>query len=85
MSYAIRLDLFSNFLNDPQNIDIYSDHVLLLKVNPWLTTSISVTMIYDDDITLTKSPEIIDQVEVPNLGPGLQLKQVLSVGISIKV
>ena len=37
ISYAVRLDLFSNFLDNPQNIDVYSDHVLLLKVNPWLS------------------------------------------------
>lgn len=85
VSYAVRLDLFSNFLNDPQNIDIYSDHVLLMKVNPWLTTSISATLIYDDDVTLTKNPEFINGVAIPNIGPGLQLKQVLSVGLSITV
>ncbi len=85
ISYAMRLDLFSNFLNDPLNIDIYSDHVLLLKVNPWLSTSISATIIYDDDITLTKTPELIEGVLRPNIGPGLQLKQVLSVGLSIQV
>ena len=85
ISYTMRLDLFSNFLNNPENIDVYSDHVLMLKINPWLTTSISATLIYDDDITLTKRPELIDQLEVPNIGPGLQLKQVLSVGVSIQV
>ena len=85
ISYAVRLDLFSNFLDNPQNIDVYSDHVLLLKVNPWLSTSISATLIYDDDIQLTKIPEVIEGVLVPNIGPGLQLKQVLSVGLSIQV
>jgi hypothetical protein len=85
ISYAVRLDLFSNFLDNPQNIDVYSDHVLLLKVNPWLSTSISATLIYDDDIQLTKNPEVIEGVLVPNIGPGLQLKQVLSVGLSIQV
>ncbi len=85
ISYAVRLDLFSNFLDNPQNIDIYSDHVLTLKVNPWLSTTISATMIYDDDIQLTKNPEVIEGVLVPNIGPGLQLKQVLSVGLSIQV
>lgn len=85
ISYAVRLDLFSNFLDNPQNIDIYSDHVLTLKVNPWLSTTISATLIYDDDIMLTKNPEIFEGVLTPNVGPGLQLKQVLSVGLSIQV
>ena len=85
ISYAVRIDLFSNFLDNPENIDIYSDHVLTLKVNPWLSTTISATMIYDDDIQLTKHPEVIEGISVPNIGPGLQLKQVLSVGLSIQV
>lgn len=85
ISYALRLDLFSNFLDNPENIDIYSDHVLTLKVNPWLSTTISATLIYDDDIQLTKNPEVIEGISVPNIGPGLQLKQVLSVGLSIQV
>ena len=57
----------------------------MLKVNPWLSTSISATIIYDDDIQLTKTPELIEGVLTPNIGPGLQLKQVLSVGLSIQV
>lgn len=85
IQYAIRLDLFSNYLINPENIDIYTDHVLTLKVNPWLTTSISATLIYDDDITITKNPKDVDGVEVPNVGPGLQMKQVLSVGVSLKI
>lgn len=85
ISYAIRLDLFSNFMDKPENIDVYSDHIISLKVNSWLTTTISATLIYDDDISLTKSPEDIDGTLVPNIGPGLQLKQVLSVGLSLTI
>lgn len=85
IGYAIRLDLFSNFMDNPQNIDIYSDHVLSLKVNSWLTTTISATVIYDDDIALTKNPEEVDGVIIPNIGPGVQLKQVLSVGLSLNI
>ena len=85
ISYAVRLDLFSNFMDNPQNIDIYSDHVIALKVNSWLTTTISATFIYDDDITLTKNPEEVNGIFVPQVGPGLQLKQVLSVGLSLSI
>ena len=72
-------------MDNPQNIDIYSDHVLSLKVNSWLTTTISATLIYDDDISLTKKPEEVDGVIIPNIGPGVQLKQVLSVGLSLNI
>ena len=85
ISYSLRLDLFSNFLDNPQNIDVYSDHLISLKINTWLTTTISATLIYDDDISLTKNPQEIDGALVPNIGPGLQLKQVLSVGLSLTI
>jgi hypothetical protein len=85
ISYDVRLDFFSNFMDNPQNIDIYSDHVIALKVNSWLTTTISATFIYDDDITLTKNPQEVDGTFVPQIGPGLQLKQVLSVGLSLNI
>jgi hypothetical protein len=85
ISYSLRLDLFSNFMDNPQNIDVYSDHLISLKINTWLTTTISATLIYDDDISLTKNPQEIDGALVPNIGPGLQLKQVLSVGLSLTI
>ena len=85
ISYSLRLDLFSNFMDNPQNIDVYSDHLISLKINTWLTTTISATLIYDNDISLTKNPQEIDGALVPNIGPGLQLKQVLSVGLSLTI
>ena len=85
ISYSLRLYLFSNFMDNPQNIDVYSDHLISLKINTWLTTTISATLIYDDDISLTKNPQEIDGALVPNIGPGLQLKQVLSVGLSLTI
>ena len=84
VSYSMRLDLFSNFLNNPQNIDLFTDQTLNLKVNPWLTTTISASLIYDDDVTLEKNPVIVEGVSVAQYGPGMQLKEVLSVGVSVK-
>jgi hypothetical protein len=84
ITYAIRLDLFTNFIERPENIDIFSDHVLTLKVNDWLSTTISAALIYDDDVMLNKEPIEIEGQMVPQQGPGIQLKEVLAVGISIK-
>ena len=84
ITYAIRLDLFTNFIESPENIDIFSDHVLTLKVNDWLSTTISAALIYDDDVMLNKEPIEIEGQLVPQQGPGIQFKEVLAVGISIK-
>ena len=52
VTYAVRLDLFSNYLEEPEAVDIFSDHVLTLKVNDWLSTTLGLTLIYDKDVQL---------------------------------
>jgi len=47
-----RLDLYSNYLKDPQNIDVYWTNIIALKVNNWLTVTYSLDVIYDDDIRI---------------------------------
>lgn len=83
-----QLDLFSNYLNKPGNIDVNWTGLLELKVNELLRTTVSVHLIYDDDVTLEKEPsrtEIVDGVSttIPAVvGPGTQFKEVLSIGLS---
>ncbi|MEP6674644.1 MAG: DUF3078 domain-containing protein [Ferruginibacter sp.] len=65
--YSGRLDLFSNYKRNPQNVDIYFTNLLTMNFNKWLGTTISVDMIYDDDvIQKTQLKEI--------LGVGLSAK-----------
>jgi hypothetical protein len=49
-TYTTRLDLFSNYKRNPQNIDVYFTNLLAMKFNKWLGTTISLDMVYDDDI-----------------------------------
>ncbi len=49
-SYTGRLDLFSNYKRNPQNVDILFTNLLTLKFNKWLGSTVSLDMIYDDDI-----------------------------------
>lgn len=66
-TYTSRLDLFSNYKRNPQNVDVYFTNLLTMKFNKWLATNISVDMIYDDDvIKKTQLKEI--------LGIGLTVK-----------
>jgi hypothetical protein len=89
VTYAVRMDLFSNFLKDPQNVDVFMDHLLTLKVNSILTTTVSATLLYDHDVQLQKSDPVLNPdgtVLVPaRSGPGVQFREVLSVGLSLKL
>ena len=49
-TYTGRLDLFSNYKRNPQNVDLFFTNLLVLKFNKWLGSTISVDMIYDDDV-----------------------------------
>lgn len=66
-AYSGRLDLFSNYKRNPQNVDVLFNNLLILKYNSWLATSISVDILYDHDIVAkTQLKEI--------LGIGLSFK-----------
>ncbi|MEO6901729.1 MAG: DUF3078 domain-containing protein [Bacteroidia bacterium] len=77
-----KIDLFSNYLHNPQNIDINWEVLIALKVNKFLTTSISTQLLYDDDvkISIDKNKDGI----VDAIGPRTQFKEVLAVGLSYK-
>ena len=92
VTWTHQVDLFSNYLNEPGNVDINWTGLLELRVNESLRTTISTHLIYDDDVVLEKSPartEINDQgveVNVPaRLGPGTQFKEVISVGFAYQL
>jgi len=78
ISYAGRLDLFSNYLKDPQNIDVYMTNMLLMKVTRLITVSLSLDMIYDNDIaSIDKNGNA--------RGPRTQLKQMLGIGLAYSI
>jgi hypothetical protein len=65
--YTGRLDLFSNYRRNPQNVDILFTNLLALKFNKWLGTTVSLDVLYDDDVLKeTQMKEI--------LGLGLTIK-----------
>lgn len=77
-----RLDLFSNYLVDPQNIDVNWETLVAMKVNKWLTVNFSTHLIYDHDIDIAVDSN--DDGVTDYSAPRTQFKQVLSVGFSYK-
>jgi hypothetical protein len=66
-TYNSRLDLFSNYKRKPQNVDVYFTNLLTMKFNTWLGTTVSLDLLYDDDV--------ISKVQLKEiLGIGLTLK-----------
>lgn len=77
VNLTTKLELFSDYLNNPQNIDINWDTMLKMQVNSWLAASVGMLLLYDHDTPVTDKDG--------NIGPRTQVKEVLSVGITYKI
>jgi hypothetical protein len=80
ISYQTNLGLFSNYANNPTNIDVNWDNILNMKVNKYISASITTSLIYDDDISIIETNENTGDQDV--LGPRTQFKYVLGVGFA---
>lgn len=75
VSYTGKLDLFSNYKHNPQNIDLYMTNLFAAKISKVLSVTYSLSLIYDDDIRQFG----------PNLDePRLQLQSLIGVGLLVK-
>jgi hypothetical protein len=75
ITYKSRLDLFSNYNHNPENIDLYMTNIFSAKLSKSLSVNYSLDMIYDDDVKLFGSSKI---------SPALQIKSILGVGFVVK-
>lgn len=77
VDFQTRLDLFSNYLKNPQNVDVNWNMKFDLKINKYLATTFETTLKYDDDT------KYIDGNRVTH-GARTQIKQFLGVGLTYK-
>lgn len=66
------LGLFSNYLHNPQNIDVNWDFRINMKINKYLSANLITNMIYDDDIAIDGKNSLV------------QFKQLFGAGFSYK-
>lgn len=81
VSVQTQLDLFSNYVEDPQNIDVNWDFLLNMKVNEWLSASLSTNLIYDHDIDVTLEENA--DGEALRTGPRTQFRQIFGAGLNV--
>jgi len=81
--FTTKLDLFSNYANNPQNIDIFWDNSLLIKVGKYLGVNFGFTLVYDHDIMIGVDQNADGIIEAT--GPRTQMKQVFGFGLSYKL
>lgn len=76
ITYKGRLDLFSNYGHNPQNIDINMNNIFIAKLSKVLSATWSIDIIYDDDVRLFGKT---------HTSPALQLKSLIGVGLLVKL
>ena len=80
IDFSTKLELFSNYLNHPERIDVDWQNMLVLKVNSWLNANLSTHLIYDYDI-----PFYNDVTGEKIEGSKVQFKEVLAIGIMVNL
>jgi len=71
------LDLYSNYLKNFGNIDVNWNVLITMKVTKWMATTISTSLIYDDDVKIHDLQG--------KTGPRTQFKENIGVGLSYKI
>lgn len=75
VQYRGRLDLFSNYKHNPQNVDLFMTNVFSVKLSKLLAATWNIDLIYDDDVRLFGKNAH---------SPALQIKSLIGVGLQAK-
>ncbi|WP_159521361.1 DUF3078 domain-containing protein [Sunxiuqinia indica] len=85
VSLETKLDLFSNYLDKPENIDVHWDVLINMKINDYLSANLITNLIYDDDVDIavdSNNNGVIDDAD--DRSPRVQFKELFGVGLSFK-
>ena len=73
VGFRTKLDLFSNYSENPGNIDVNWEVMIAMKINKYLSANINTQLVYDDDINAPGKN-----------GPRVQFKEVFGLGFAYK-
>ncbi|MBI9055728.1 MAG: DUF3078 domain-containing protein [Bacteroidales bacterium] len=78
VTFNSTLGLFSNYIDNPQNVDIDWKVLINMKINNYLSANLNTHLIFDDDIA-----SIDDKTGLPG-GAKVQFKEIFGVGLTYK-
>ena len=80
ITFQTVLELFSNYVNNPENIDVNWSTLTTFKVNKFISATLATQLIYDDDVKVLRS----SGDRKGTFGPDIQFKQVMAIGFTYK-
>jgi hypothetical protein len=81
------LDLFSNYSNNPENIDVVFNNLITFKINKYFTANIISQMLYDDEIIIKYDWDKDGKYDTKDKdinGPRLQALTTFAIGFGMK-
>jgi hypothetical protein len=85
VAFTTKIDLFSNYADKPQNIDVSWETLIAMKVNKYISVNLNTHLLYDDNIKVPfdrNNDGIMSAGEV--VGSKIQFKEIFGVGFSYK-
>ena len=79
INFFTRLELFSNYLREPQNVDVIWETMWTFKVNDWFAANLNTILLYDHDIDIARTEDGVAKV-----GPTTQFKEAFGLGLTYK-
>jgi hypothetical protein len=85
ISFTTKIDLFSNYLKNPQNIVVNWENMITMKVNKYISASFITALIYDDKIKVPFDKNNDGTIAAGEaVGSKIQFKEIIGVGFSYK-
>ena len=84
VNLSAKMELFSNYLKNPQNVAMNFEVLIGMKVNKYLTANLGTQLIYDDIIPVPVVNDVSGVKVITGSGPRLQMKEVFGIALSAK-
>ena len=76
-----KLDLFSNYSENPEDIDVNWETAFVMKINDFLSANLLTHLIYDKDVLF----DVVENDVVVDQEDRIQFKQVFGIGLTFKL
>lgn len=77
-----KLELYADYTTDPSKVDVNWEVTLNMKINQYISATLSTQLIYDEDTEIAIDSNSDGQID--RFGPRTQFKEVLGVGLSYR-
>lgn len=85
VSFTTKIDLFSNYANKPQNIDVSWETQIAMKVNKFISVNLNTHLMYDDNIRVPFDKNNDGTIAAgESVGSKVQFKEIFGVGLAYK-